>query len=73
MAKEVRIPRQKRSIKTREQIITTALRIFSQKGFYATSSNEIAAEAEVAVGTFYAYFKDKKHLFHQVMDYYNRL
>ncbi len=49
------------------------MRIFSQKGFYATSSNEIAAEAEVAVGTFYAYFKDKKHLFHQVMDYYNRL
>ena len=69
--KKVRIPHQKRGIKTKEQIIKTAMRIFSQKGYYNTSSNEIAAQAGVSIGSFYAYFEDKKQLFLEVMQYHN--
>jgi AcrR family transcriptional regulator len=71
--KPIRIPRQKRSIKRKQKIIETALTVFSQKGFFNTSSNEIAAEAGIPIGSFYAYFKDKKQLFLAVMDYYNEL
>jgi AcrR family transcriptional regulator len=70
--KKVRIPHQKRSIKTKEQITKTALRIFSQKGYFNTSSNEIAGQAGVSVGSFYAYFENKKQLFLEVVKYYNR-
>jgi len=44
------------------------------KGFHATNSNEIAAEAGIPVGSFYAYFDDKKHLFIEVLaGYLDRL
>ena len=71
--KKVRTPKQERSIQKKQHIITTALEIFAQKGYYNTSSNEIAAQAGVSIGSFYAYFKDKKQLFLEVMDYYDGL
>jgi AcrR family transcriptional regulator len=71
--KKVRIPKQERSINKKQHIIRTALTIFAQKGYYNTSSNEIAAQAGVSIGSFYAYFKDKKQLFLEVMDYYDEL
>jgi AcrR family transcriptional regulator len=71
--KTIRIPRQKRSIKRKQKIIETALKIFTQKGYFNTSSNEIAGQAGVPIGSFYSYFKDKTHLFLEVMNYYNEL
>lgn len=56
----VRVPKQKRSIEKRELILEAAQRLFSVKGYHEIHSNAIAAEAGVAVGTFYAYFSDKK-------------
>lgn len=67
-----RRPKQKRGVQTRNQIIAAAESLFSEKGYYRTNSKEIAARAGVAVGTFYAYFKDKKAVFLKVLDRYNQ-
>lgn len=65
-----RIPKQKRSIKLKEKILSTALHIFSNKGFHNTTTNEIAREADVSVGSFYSYFVDKKSCFLEVISRY---
>lgn len=41
------------------RILSAALKVFAKKGFYNTRISEIAAEAEVADGTIYLYFKNK--------------
>jgi len=66
-----RIPRQERGKKTREKILKAARIVFSKKGYYGTDSNEIAAEAGVSTGSFYAYFNDKKHVFIETLKAYN--
>ena len=46
----------------RRRILEGALRAFAKKGFYNTKVSEIAAEAGVADGTIYLYFKNKDDL-----------
>ena len=60
---KTRVPQQKRGIETRNSIIDAARTLFSRDGYHGTNAKEIAAEAGVSVGSFYAYFKDKKELF----------
>lgn len=60
--KEVRIPRQKRSIEKKEKIINAAYKIFIEKGFYNINTADIAKEAGFSTGTVYAYFSDKKDI-----------
>jgi len=66
--KRVRIPRQKRSIERKKKIKRAALELFAQKGINGTSSNEIAREAEVSIGTFYSYFENKRTLFLEILE-----
>ncbi len=47
----------------RNEILKTALDLFSQKGFHNVSMQEIAQNAEFAVGTLYNFFKDKEDIF----------
>ncbi|WP_377292206.1 TetR/AcrR family transcriptional regulator [Rhizobium sp. SG2393] len=47
----------------REQILAGAKRVFMQKGFDATSMNEVTREAGVSKGTIYVYFTNKEDLF----------
>ncbi|MCJ2164939.1 MULTISPECIES: TetR/AcrR family transcriptional regulator [unclassified Pseudodesulfovibrio] len=56
----VRIPQQARSIDKRNRLVDAAMDLFGQKGFQGTTAREIANAAGVSVGTFYAYFTDKK-------------
>lgn len=66
MEKEIlktRMPQQKRGIETRKRILEAAWVLFSRDGYNGTNAKEITAEAGVSVGSFYAYFKDKKELF----------
>lgn len=63
-----RVPTQKRSIGKKQRIKDAALKLMSEKGYFATSSNEIAREAGVSIGTFYSYFKDKKELYAELVD-----
>lgn len=68
--KKLRTPKQSRSKETKNKIIKTALKLFSEKGYNNTSSNEIATNSGVSIGSFYAYFKDKKQLFLEVFEDY---
>src|SRR3546814_20278573 len=43
----------------RERIVNAARRLFGSKGFYATTTAELAEEASVIVGQIYRLFTDK--------------
>ncbi|MFT8313076.1 MAG: TetR/AcrR family transcriptional regulator [Clostridium sp.] len=70
MNREIRIPIQKRSIEKRKKIIDTASKIFNNKGYLDTTTAEIAKEAGLATGSVYAYFKNKKDIFIEVLQLY---
>lgn len=72
MNREIRIPIQKRSIEKRKKIIDTASKIFNNKGYLDTTTAEIAKEAGLATGSVYAYFKNKKDIFIEVLQLYSR-
>jgi len=61
-------PKQARSRQTKEKIIQSATRLFQERGFEKTTSNDIAAEAGVSVGSFYVYFNDKRQLLLLIFD-----
>jgi AcrR family transcriptional regulator len=52
-------PRDAKRARTRTRLTEAALRLMAERGINETSVSEIAAEAELANGTFYLYFKDK--------------
>ncbi len=58
--------KQKRAEETREKIITAGTRLFCEEGYHNVSSKKIARAAEVAIGSFYNYFKDKKELLFEI-------
>ncbi len=53
---------------TRARLIAAARRLFAAKGVEATTVAEIAAEADVAVGSFYNYFETKDELLAALME-----
>jgi AcrR family transcriptional regulator len=55
--------RQARARKTYEALITSAAKLFAERGFDATQTPDIAQDAGVSVGTFYRYFTDKKEIY----------
>jgi AcrR family transcriptional regulator len=55
-------PREAKRARTRARLTDAALRLMAARGINATSVSEIAAEAELANGTFYLYFKDKAEI-----------
>lgn len=61
--------RSRGSDKTREIIVETALRLFRERGYEATTMRAIAAEAGVSVGNAYYYFASKEAL---IQAYYDR-
>lgn len=52
-----------RARQTREHILTQGLFLMQEKGFQKTSIRDICEAAEVSIGTFYSYFRDKGDLF----------
>lgn len=50
-----------------ERILEAAIKIFSEKGFSAATTSEIAKDAGVAEGTIFRYFKTKKDLLRGAM------
>jgi AcrR family transcriptional regulator len=65
---ETRIPRQPRSRHTKNRIAQAAFKLFSQKGFHDTNTREISEKAGVAIGSFYAYYSNKKQLLLEILD-----
>ena len=69
--KTVRQPRQSRSIQTKEKILDSAYTLFCKKGYYKTTTNEIARIAGVSIGSLYSYFNDKDTILLEILDRYN--
>lgn len=57
-----RVPRQARSRGKRDELVRAAARVFVARGFTAATADDIAAAANVSVGSFYNYFKNKKQI-----------
>jgi Transcriptional regulator len=67
MERKTRVPTQKRALDKVENIIEAAFRLFNEKGYYNTTTQDIAREANVATGSVYSYFEDKKDIYIQVL------
>ena len=57
-----RQPVQKRSQETVNRILAAAAQVLVQGGYEAMSTNNVARQAEISVGTIYRYFDDKDEL-----------
>lgn len=54
-----------------EKIINAAIKLLLRENYQNMKTSEIAKEADVAEGTIYRYFKNKKDLFIHAIRYYN--
>jgi len=61
-------PRQERSRRKREALLAATLALFAERGYEATSIEEIARRAGVAVGGFYQHFASKRQALLVLMD-----
>lgn len=64
MARTVKKPEERRV-----EFLLTAQKLFIEKGYYATSVDDIVGEMGVAKGLFYYYFKAKEDLVSQMVDH----
>lgn len=53
---------------TKDRILRAALKLFSQKGYLATTTKDIAREANIAEVTLFRYFPTKEKLFKEVLE-----
>ncbi len=61
---------EERSERSREQILNSALKLFSHRGYGATSVRDIAEAAKVSKGNVYHHFPDKETIFRALLDRY---
>jgi AcrR family transcriptional regulator len=59
---------QQRSEETRSKIITSAIKLFSNRGFNAASVDVICKDAGISKGAFYHHFESKQALFLALLD-----
>lgn len=53
---------QKRALETREKLLKSALKLYTEKGYHSTTVDEIAKNAGLSTGVAYRYFKNKKDM-----------
>lgn len=61
---------EERSERSRTQILEAALKLFSHRGYGATSVRDIAEAANVSKGNVYHHFSDKEAIFRVLLDQY---
>ena len=59
--------REEEKQRQRSEMFGAALELFSQKGFYNVSMQEIAQRADFAIGTVYKFFKNKEDLYKSML------
>ena len=62
------MPRHARAEQSRRQVLDAALRLFSRRGYRATTVRDIADEAGVSTGNVYHHFEDKEQIFRTLLD-----
>ncbi len=70
MKSEVREPQQKRAIEKKNKIIRSGYKLFSEVGYYSTTTADIAKDAGVSTGIVYGYFRDKRDILLDILDIY---
>ncbi len=70
MKTEIRQPQQERSTEKKNKIIMASYDVFSEIGYYAANTSEIAKRAGVSTGIIYSYFKDKRDILLYVLKIY---
>src|SRR5512144_1176913 len=61
---------EQRSERSRTQILDAALKLFSHRGYGATSVQDIADAASLSKGNVYHHFEDKESIFRELLDRY---
>lgn len=61
-------PVQKRSLEKRARLKAAALALFADKGYEATSIENIAQRARLAIGSYYQHYRSKRQLLLALMD-----
>ena len=59
---------ERRRERTRQDLLAAATRVLAQKGFHDAKISDIAAAADIGVGTFYLHFPTKDALFDAVVE-----
>ncbi len=59
---------ERRKQRTREDLLAAATQVLVEKGLHATKIADIAAAADVGVGTFYLHFETKESLYDALVD-----
>jgi len=59
---------ERRRARTRQEILAAATRVLAEKGLHETKIADIAAAADIGVGTFYLHFPTKEALFDGVVE-----
>lgn len=63
---DLRVPRQRRAMRTRASLLDAARREFSERGHAGATSKTIAERAGVSVGSLYQYFSDKDQILREI-------
>jgi AcrR family transcriptional regulator len=66
----VRLTREERALKTREQLFISAARVVGEFGYRDASIHRITADAGIAQGTFYLYFESRQALFDVLLPHF---
>jgi len=59
--------KEREKLRHKEEILSAALKLFSDKGFHNVSMQQIAEASEFAVGTLYNFFENKEALFDELV------
>jgi AcrR family transcriptional regulator len=65
--------REEKSERSRRLVLDAALRLFSTRGFRATSVRDVAEAAGVSTGNLYHHFPDKEAIFRTLLDEYQEM
>jgi AcrR family transcriptional regulator len=67
MQEETLSRREREKLWQRREMLTAAIKLFSEKGYHNVSMQEIAKKSEFAIGTLYKFFKNKEDLYKSII------
>jgi len=57
------------TLDSRQEILRTAARLFQQRGYHATSMNDVASALKLSKGGLYHHFQSKDEILFNLMDH----